>query len=124
MVKFISFALMFVGGIIATVGLAQTEWHYTIGQPVVAQQSKFCTEFGAVDQISQIFEQQDPRAGYSTLGHHPSCRTVVHSFTPEKLVRQVVIAKDEPSEYVISFVRVLTSEGHTEFLVTTRHVEE
>lgn len=102
--------------------LAQTPWHYTIGQEVLDQQSNFCTDVSVIDEIARIFEQQDPRAGYSALKHHAGCSTVVQSFTPQKIIRRVRISKDQPGEYAVTFVEVITSRGKTEYLVTTRNV--
>lgn len=123
--KHLTFVLTMLAGVMApsALALAQAPWHYTIGKKVVEQQSNFCSEASAVEEIARTFEERDPRVGYTALKQNLSCRMMVQSFTPLKVVRRVTISEGKPGEYQMNFVEVVTSAGGTEYLVTTRHVQ-
>lgn len=115
-------AIVFVG--LLAEGRAQEPWYYRLGTEKVAQQVNFCMAEKTVLGLARVFEQQGPRAGYEALDHAPDCRIGVQTFTPLAVVRRVPIKTGDGSQYVVSFVKVRTSRGATEYLVTTRDVRE
>lgn len=105
-------------------GRAQEPWNYTLGKERAAQQANLCTSEQIVLALALVFEQQGPRAGYAALDRAPECSMRVQTFTPLALIRRVPIQTGDGGEYVVSFLRVKTSRGATEYLVTTRDVRE
>jgi len=103
---------------------AQEAWHYTIGQVRANQQANFCDELGDVHDLEHIFNRFGPLTGYTALSASPGCRVAVKSFTPHRIVTQVIISEGEPGEYALKFVEVRDREGRTAYLVTTRRIVE
>ncbi len=101
---------------------AQEPWYYTLGKEKVKQQVNLCSTEQSVLELALVFEQQGPRAGYAALDRAYECSTRVQTFTPLALVKRVPIKTGDGGQYVVSFVRVKTSGGATEYLVTTRDV--
>ena len=97
-------------------------WHYTIGQPRVAQQANFCDQRRSIEEIAGIFERFGPQTGYAALSRSPDCAIAVRSFTPHSILMTVTISKGEPGEYSVRFVEVKNAGGDTLYLVTTRDV--
>lgn len=95
-------------------------WYYTIGQQKNNQQANFCPKKTTVIELARIFETEGPRPGYAALDR--KCSTSIESFTPEKIIRQVTISTAGRNRYTVSFVRVQTIRGNTQYLVTTRDV--
>ena len=105
-------------------GRAHEPWHYTLGKERAAQQANFCTSEQVVLALARVFEQQGPRAGYAALDQAHECSMRVQTFTPLTLVRRVPIKTGGGGEYVVKFLKVKTSRGATEYVVTTRDVRE
>ena len=105
-------------------GHAQEPWYYRLGKEKVAQQVNFCIAKRTVLGLARVFEQQGPRAGYEALDHAHDCSIGVRTFTPLTVIRRVPIKTGDGGQYVVSFVKIRTSRGATEYLVTTRDVRE
>lgn len=103
---------------------AQEPWYYTLGKEKARQQANLCTTEQSVLELALVFEQRGPRAGYAALDRAHECSTRVQTFTPLALVRRVPIKTGDGGRYVVSFVKVKTSRGATEYLVTTRDVRD
>jgi hypothetical protein len=110
--------------VIATEAMAQGPWHYKLGQLKSNQQVNLCTKKKDVTRIAQVFENEGPRPGYAALSQANSCSMRIASFTPVKIVRQVVIEQDHLAKYAVSFVKVRTMQGDVQYLVTARQVEK
>ncbi|MDX1487643.1 MAG: hypothetical protein R3268_05535 [Acidiferrobacterales bacterium] len=105
-------------------GHAQEPWYYTLGKEKAGQQANLCSTEQSVLELVLVFEEQGPRAGYAALDRAQECSTRVQTFTPLALVRRVPIKTGDGGQYVVSFVKVKTSRGATEYLVTTRDVRD
>lgn len=104
--------------------LAEQPWHYTLTEEVRGQQANFCLTETATQNIAQIFATAGPRPGYAALSRSDNCFIRVQSFTPLEIITQITIAGDKPNEYQVTFVKIETKEGDTQYLVTTRRVKE
>ena len=104
--------------------LAEQPWHYTLTEEIKGQQANFCLSEADVQTIAQIFATAGPRPGYAALSDSNHCFIKVQSFTPLQIITQITIADGKPNEYQVTFVKVQTKEGDTQYLVTTRHVKE
>ncbi len=105
-------------------GHAQEPWYYTLGTEKAAQQVNLCNTEQSVLELAIVFEQQGPRAGYAALDAARDCSIRVQTFTPLALVKRVPIKTGDGGQYMVSFVKVKTAQGATEYLVTTRDVRE
>jgi hypothetical protein len=103
---------------------AQEPWYYTLGKEKAGQQANLCSTEQSVLELALVFEQQGPRPGYAALDRAHECSTRVQTFTPLALVKRVPIKTGDGGHYVVSFVKVKTSQGATEYLVTTRDVRD
>ena len=108
----------------AAAGGGEQSWHYVIGESRVGQQGNFCLTEEDTLEIAHIFEKFSPRTGYSALANSPNCGTRIESFTPQRVVKRITVAEGKPAEYRLSFVEVITADGDTRYLVTTREVRE
>ena len=104
--------------------LAEQPWHYTLKEEVKGQQANFCLTEADIQNIANIFATAGPRPGYAALSLSDNCFIRVQSFTPMEIITQITIANGEPNEYRVTFVKVETNKGDTQYLVTTRYVEE
>lgn len=105
-------------------GHTQDPWYYTLGKEKAAQQANLCSTEQSVLELALVFEQQGPRAGYAALDRSHECSIRVQTFTPLALVKRVPIKTGDGGQYVVSFVKVETFRGATEYLVTTRDVRD
>lgn len=105
-------------------GHAQEPWYYTLGKEKERQQANLCSTVQSVLELALVFEQQGPRPGYAALDRAHECSTRVQTFTPLALVKRVPIKTGDGGQYVVSFVKVKTSQGAIEYLVTTRDVRD
>ena len=112
------------GALPSGICLAEQPWHYTLMEEVRSQQANFCLTEADVQSIAQIFAEAGPRPGYAALSRSDNCFIGVQSFTPMEIITQISIAEGEPNEYQVTFVKVQTKAGDTQYLVTTRHVKE
>ena len=103
---------------------AQEPWYYTLGEEKAKQQANLCSTEQSVLELALVFEQQGPRPGYVALEQAHECSTRVQTFTPLALVKRVSIKTGDGGQYVVSFVKVKTSNGATKYLVTTRDVRD
>jgi hypothetical protein len=110
--------------VMATKSMAQGPWHYKLGQMKSNQQVNLCTEEQDVIRLAKIFENEGARPGYAALTQTNSCSMRMASFTPVKIVRQVMIEQGDAAKYAVSFVKVRTLQGDTQYLVTTRQVKK
>ena len=110
--------------VIATEAMAQGPWHYKLGQLKSNQQVNLCTEEQDVIRLAKIFQDDGPRPGYAALSQANSCSMRIASFTPVKIMKQVVIEEDDLAKYAVSFVKVRTMQGDVQYLVTTRQVKK
>ncbi|MFQ5759977.1 MAG: hypothetical protein ACE5HM_03270 [Acidiferrobacterales bacterium] len=110
--------------VIATESMAQGPWHYKLGQLKSNQQVNLCTEKQDVIRLAKIFENEGARPGYAALTQTNSCSMRMASFTPIKIVRQVMIKQGDVAKYAVSFVKVRTMQGDVQYLVTTRQVKK
>ena len=104
--------------------MAQGPWHYELGQLKSNQQVNLCTEKQDVIKLAKIFRNEGARPGYAALTQTNSCSMRVASFTPVKIVKQVVIEQDDLARYTVSFVKVRTMQGDVQYLVTARQVKK
>ena len=102
---------------------AQEPWHYVLDEKHPARQANFCTTEDEVRDIVSIFERFGPRTGYSALAGTERCFIAVRSFTPTRIVDEIVISEGEPGEYRMRFVEGHDENGEILFLVTTREVK-
>jgi hypothetical protein len=97
-------------------------WHYTLYQARIQQQANFCRSQEDIRELAGIFNRYGPRTGYAALSESPGCSTSIQTFTPRKVVEEVIISKGKPGEYTMRFVEVHNDKGETLYLVTTREV--
>ncbi|MGI9303986.1 MAG: hypothetical protein ACR2RB_14995 [Gammaproteobacteria bacterium] len=108
----------------AFTGIANAEpWHYTLGEQRADQQANFCLAEEDVIELARIFEEYGPKPGYSALAHSRNCTLAVGTFTPIEIVKEIVVEKNKPNEYTISFVEVKMADGKSQYLMTTRKVK-
>ena len=110
--------------VIATQSMAQGPWHYKLGQLKSNQQANLCAEKQDVIRLAKIFKNEGARPGYAALTQTNGCSIRIASFTPVKIVRQVMIEPDDVTKYAVSFVKVRTVQGDVQYLVTTRQVKK
>ena len=110
--------------VIATQSMAQGPWHYKLGQLKSNQQVNLCVEKQDAIRLAKIFKNEGARPGYTALTQTNGCSMRIASFTPVKIVRQVMIEPDGVAKYVISFVKVRMVQGDVQYLVTTRQVKK
>ncbi len=110
--------------VIATQSMAQGPWHYKLGQLKSNEQVNLCTEKRDVIRLAKIFENEGARPGYAALTQTNGCSTRIASFTPVKIVRQVMIEPNGVAKYAVSFVKVRMVQGDVQYLVTTRQVKK
>ena len=108
----------------AAQSMAQGPWHYKLGQLKPNQQVNLCTMKKDVIRLAKIFENEGARPGYAALAQTSGCSMRIASFTPVKIVRQVVIQSDGVARYAVNFVKVRTEQGDVQYLVTTRQVKK
>ncbi len=104
--------------------MAQGPWHYKLGQLKSNQHVNLCTEKQDVIRLAKIFKNEGARPGYAALTQTNGCSIRIASFTPVKIVRQVMIEPDDVTKYAVSFVEVRTVQGDVQYLVTTRQVKK
>lgn len=97
-------------------------WYYTLGEVRENQQGNFCTGPEDVAELASIFRKYGVRPGFAALSNSPNCAMRVSTFTPHEIVEVVEIAKGEPNEYRIRFIRVEVHGAGPSYLVTTRDV--
>lgn len=107
---------------LAEKSMAEEPWHYTLDKPIIDQQGNFCLDEDDVLKIAAIFAEQGPRPGFAAVSQSDRCALRTQSFTPEDIITQVTLGSGTSTEYTISFVKVRTSGGQTEYLVTTRDI--
>ncbi len=110
--------------VIATQSMAQGPWHYKLGKLKSNQQVNLCAEKRDVIRLAKIFKDEGARPGYAALTHTNGCSIRIASFTPVKIVRQVMIEADDVTKYAVSFVKVRMVQGDVQYLVTTRQVKK
>ena len=118
------FGVLANGLCLAAEQLAEQPWHYTLTEEVRGQQANFCLSEAGTQSIAQIFATAGPRPGYAALSRSDNCFIGVQSFIPLEIITQITVAGGEPNEYQVTFVKIQTQEGDTQYLVTTRHVKE
>lgn len=101
---------------------AQEAWHYVLNETHPERQANFCASEADVRDVVMIFERFGARTGYSALSGTDNCFIAVNTFTPQRVVEEIVIAEGEPSEYRMRFVEGYDENGKVLFLVTTREV--
>lgn len=104
--------------------IAEQPWYYTLGKQKLNQQATFCLKKQTIRELVRTFKDEGPRPGYAALERASECRNKVQSFTPLKVVGRVTIRTGDGGRYTVSFVKVATTSGATEYLVTTREVRE
>lgn len=97
-------------------------WHYTLGEIRENQQGNFCAGRGDVAELASIFRKYGVRPGFAALANSPNCEMRVRTFTPHEIVEVVEVAKGEPNEYLIRFLRVEIHGVGPGYLITTRDV--
>lgn len=110
--------------VIATQSMAQGPWHYKLGQLKSNQQVNLCTEKQDIIRLAMVFKTEGARPGYAALAQTNSCSMRIASFTPVKIVRQVMIEQGDVAKYTVNFVKIRTMQGDVQYLVTTRQVKK
>jgi len=110
--------------VIATQSMAQGLWHYKLGQLKSNQQVNLCAEKPDAIRLAKIFRNEGARPGYAALTQTIGCSMRIASFTPVKIVRQVMIEPNGVAKYAVSFVKVRMVQGDVQSLVTTRQVKK
>lgn len=104
--------------------MAQGPWHYKLGQLKSNQQVNLCAEKRDAIKLAKIFKNEGARPGYAALTQTIDCSMRIASFTPVKIVRQVMIEPNGVAKYAVSFVKVRMVQGDVQYLVTTRQVKK
>ena len=107
----------------APVAAQNPPWFYTLGEARENQQANFCRTETSAHKVADVFEEFGPRPGYAALQATDRCWVAVETFTPQVMLREVIIEKGKPNEYLVRFVEVELSNGETAYLVTTREVK-